>query len=73
MQDGYLKAFAAMGSFAGKSSLTTWLTRIVINEAWTGIAWRNGGCACCIGNPWPSSTIIGRPSWQVRHGAFTGG
>lgn len=33
VQDGYLKAFAAMGSFAGKSSLTTWLTRIVINEA----------------------------------------
>ena len=33
VQDGYLKAFAAIGSFAGKSSLTTWLTRIVINEA----------------------------------------
>ncbi len=33
VQDGYLKAFAAMGSFAGRSSLSTWLTRIVINEA----------------------------------------
>ncbi|MGB6426961.1 MAG: RNA polymerase sigma factor [Methyloceanibacter sp.] len=33
VQDGYLKAFAAMASFAGRSSLSTWLTRIVINEA----------------------------------------
>ena len=33
VQDGYLKAFAAIGHFAGKSSLATWLTRIVINEA----------------------------------------
>jgi RNA polymerase sigma-70 factor (ECF subfamily) len=33
VQDGYLKAFAAMAGFAGGSSLTTWLTRIVINEA----------------------------------------
>jgi RNA polymerase sigma-70 factor (ECF subfamily) len=33
VQDGYLKAFAALGDFAGTSSLATWLTRIVINEA----------------------------------------
>ena len=33
LQDGYLKAFAAIGRFAGQSSLGTWLTRIVINEA----------------------------------------
>jgi RNA polymerase sigma-70 factor (ECF subfamily) len=33
VQDGYLKAFAAIGSFAGKSSLSTWLTRVVLNEA----------------------------------------
>jgi RNA polymerase sigma-70 factor (ECF subfamily) len=33
VQDGYLKAFAAIGSFAGTASLSTWLTRIVINEA----------------------------------------
>jgi RNA polymerase sigma-70 factor, ECF subfamily len=33
VQEGYLKAFAAIGSFAGKSSLSTWLTRIVLNEA----------------------------------------
>jgi RNA polymerase sigma-70 factor (ECF subfamily) len=33
VQDGYLKAFAAIENFAGRSSLSTWLTRIVINEA----------------------------------------
>ena len=33
VQDGYLKAFAAIGSFDGRSSLSTWLTRIVVNEA----------------------------------------
>jgi RNA polymerase sigma-70 factor, ECF subfamily len=33
VQDGYLKAFAAMESFSRRSSLSTWLTRIVVNEA----------------------------------------
>jgi RNA polymerase sigma-70 factor (ECF subfamily) len=33
VQDGYLKAFGAIGTFAGRSSLATWLTRIVVNEA----------------------------------------
>lgn len=33
VQAGYLRAFAAIGTFEGRSSLATWLTRIVINEA----------------------------------------
>lgn len=33
VQTAYLRGFGAIASFAGKSSLTTWLTRIVINEA----------------------------------------
>ena len=33
VQAGYLSAFAAMGNFEGRSSLSTWLTRIVVNEA----------------------------------------
>ena len=33
VQSAYLKAFAAIESFEGRSSLSTWLTRIVINEA----------------------------------------
>jgi RNA polymerase sigma-70 factor, ECF subfamily len=33
VQAGYVSAFAAMDSFEGRSSLSTWLTRIVVNEA----------------------------------------
>ncbi|HEY3811856.1 MAG TPA: RNA polymerase sigma factor [Caulobacteraceae bacterium] len=33
VQEAYMKAFAAIGRFEGKSALSTWLTRIVINEA----------------------------------------
>lgn len=33
VQDAYLKGFAAIASFQGHASLSTWLTRIVINEA----------------------------------------
>jgi RNA polymerase sigma-70 factor (ECF subfamily) len=33
VQRAYLKAFAAIKDFAGRSSLSTWLTRIVINDA----------------------------------------
>jgi RNA polymerase sigma-70 factor (ECF subfamily) len=33
VQGAYLKAFAAIRSFAGRSSLSTWLTRIVTNNA----------------------------------------
>ena len=33
VQDGYLKAFAALPAFRGEAQLSTWLTRIVVNEA----------------------------------------
>ena len=33
MQDAYLRAFSALADFRGESSLATWLTRIVFNEA----------------------------------------
>ena len=33
VQAAYLKAFAAIGEFEGRSTLSTWLTRIAINEA----------------------------------------
>jgi RNA polymerase sigma-70 factor (ECF subfamily) len=33
VQAGYLSAFAKIGSFEGRSALSTWLTRIVVNEA----------------------------------------
>ncbi|MDQ2891573.1 MAG: RNA polymerase sigma factor [Pseudomonadota bacterium] len=33
VQNAYLHAFTSIDDFAGRSSLSTWLTRIVINEA----------------------------------------
>ena len=33
VQEAYVKAFAALSSFKGESALSTWLTRIVVNEA----------------------------------------
>lgn len=33
VQSAYLRAFAALGDFRQQSSLATWLTRIVLNEA----------------------------------------
>ena len=33
LQEAYLRAFAALAEFRGDSSLSTWLTRIVLNQA----------------------------------------
>src|SRR3546814_12952063 len=33
VQSAYLNAFAGIGGFAGRSTLSTWLTRIVTNAA----------------------------------------
>jgi RNA polymerase sigma-70 factor (ECF subfamily) len=33
LQDSYLRAFAHLGEFRGDAALSTWLSRIVINEA----------------------------------------
>ena len=33
VQEAYLRGFRAMGSFRGESKLSTWLVRIVVNEA----------------------------------------
>jgi RNA polymerase sigma-70 factor (ECF subfamily) len=33
VQESYFRAFTRLGAFRGESSLSTWLTRIVINEA----------------------------------------
>jgi RNA polymerase sigma-70 factor (ECF subfamily) len=33
LQEAYLRAFSSLSEFRGDSSLATWLTRIVLNEA----------------------------------------
>lgn len=40
LQEGYLRAFSALGTFRGESSLATWLTRIVANEALQRLRYR---------------------------------
>ena len=34
LQEAYLRAFASLADFRGEASLSTWLTRIVLNEAY---------------------------------------
>jgi len=41
LQDGLCKAFCRLRSFQGRSSFSTWLTRIVINSALMTIRRRN--------------------------------
>jgi RNA polymerase sigma-70 factor (ECF subfamily) len=65
VQEGYVRAFTRLGQFRGESSLSTWLTRIVINEAlgrlrrrrktvdWESVETKQGGEAQII--PFPSS------------------
>lgn len=33
LQDGYIRAHRAMASFRGEASLSTWLTRVIVNQA----------------------------------------
>lgn len=40
VQSSYAKSLSAIGSFEGRSSLTTWLTRIAINEALARKRWQ---------------------------------
>jgi RNA polymerase sigma-70 factor (ECF subfamily) len=41
VQEGYIRAYQALGAFRGESSLATWLTRIVINKSLERLRKRN--------------------------------
>jgi RNA polymerase sigma-70 factor (ECF subfamily) len=43
VQDAFLSAFRALGAFAGKASLSTWLHRIVVNACLTKLRSRSRG------------------------------
>ncbi len=58
VQDGYINAYQALGSFRGQSSLATWLTRIVVNQALSrlrGRAAAGGEDAAATDRPAPAS------------------
>jgi len=52
VQDGYISAYRALGSFRGQSSLATWLTRIVVNQALSRLRGRAsaGGDVAALGD-----------------------
>src|SRR5437667_4605750 len=43
VQEAYLLAYRAIGRFRGEAKLSTWLVRIVVNEAVTRLRKRNRG------------------------------
>jgi RNA polymerase sigma-70 factor (ECF subfamily) len=43
VQEGYLRAYCAIGAFRGDARLSTWLVRIVVNEALARLRRRNRG------------------------------
>jgi RNA polymerase sigma-70 factor (ECF subfamily) len=68
VQECYVRAFTRLSEFRGESSLSTWLTRIVINEAngrlrrqRTTIAWESAEAPLAA-----RAQIIPFPSWASR-------
>jgi RNA polymerase sigma-70 factor (ECF subfamily) len=49
LQDAYLAAYRAIGRFRGEARLSTWLTRIVVNQAYARL--RKAGAATVIALP----------------------
>ena len=45
VQDGYISAYRALDQFRGQSSLSTWLTRIVVNKALARLRGPDGSSA----------------------------
>jgi RNA polymerase sigma-70 factor (ECF subfamily) len=68
VQEGYVRAFTRLSEFRGESSFNTWLTRIVINEAYgrlrrrrPTVDWESAEPALAA-----QATIIPFPSWSSR-------
>ncbi len=41
MQDAYVRAYQHLSQFEGRSSFSTWLTRIAVHEAFARVRWRS--------------------------------
>jgi len=65
VQESYIRAFISLDQFRGESSLATWLSRIVLNEALGRLRRRRPTVDIgTIGN-WPPSQIIAFPTPQL--------
>jgi RNA polymerase sigma-70 factor (ECF subfamily) len=76
LQQAYLNVFAHLEQFEARSQLSTWLTRIVINEACARRrrSQRNAPSTPAAGSLVPSSTLDGVPSGlpSPEHQAYAG-
>ena len=61
LQEAYLRAFSALAEFRGESTLSTWLTRIVVNEALQRLR-RPGEAAAPIEERAPGAQVIPFPT-----------
>ncbi len=59
LQDAYLQTYRAIGSFRGEAKLSTWLARIVANEALMRVRKRARRAELVPLHPGPSETEIG--------------
>ncbi|WP_235181780.1 RNA polymerase sigma factor [Sphingobium indicum] len=70
LQSAYVRAFAGMAEFGGRSSLSTWLTRIVINEALGRLRAARRRKACFDGN---SVLVLDEYRDKLMRGSTAGG
>ncbi len=70
LQSAYLRAFSGMADFGGRSSLSTWLTRIVINEALGRLRAARRREACFDGN---SVLVLDEYRDKLMRGSTGGG
>jgi RNA polymerase sigma-70 factor (ECF subfamily) len=68
VQEGYVRAFTRLADFRAEASLSTWLTRIVINEAYGRLRrrrptldWESAEAVLAV-----QAQIIPFPSWSSR-------
>ena len=66
VQDGYMKAFNAIKTFAGTSSLSTWLTQLSSMRHSIEDGAHKGALACLIKSRFSSWRNIGKSSWPAH-------
>jgi RNA polymerase sigma-70 factor (ECF subfamily) len=61
VQEGWVRAYGKLGEFRGESSLSTWLTRIVLNEALQRIRRRRPTAELSVIDEAPAAQVIWFP------------